>query len=252
METKIIEGYTVDYFENIFIIHSILDDAFCDKCIELIDKLPLEKQIYSDSNNVKCFTNKLNDLLHVDDSLFYEFSANDDIYNRLLQKSSQNNLYNNLLNGYHTTDIKDILKPLIYEKSLIIKNIVQSFNGSIGFDFNSGFIIRKIFGKTRLHTDGLHYDKSFNLTYNQMFPENRFINMNTLIVRSASAVFTLNDNYNGGEFKFPGYDISIKLKKGSVIIFPPYWTHKHETNDILDDTYRYTINTWYGEILPKK
>jgi hypothetical protein len=40
------------------------------------------------------------------------------------------------------------------------------------------------------------------------------------------------------------YNISLKMKKGSVIIFPPYWTHLHEVSNLENNTYRYTINTW--------
>ena len=46
------------------------------------------------------------------------------------------------------------------------------------------------------------------------------------------------------DFGVNDQDIKVKLKKGSVIIFPPFWTHPHETEDLLNNTYRYTINTW--------
>ena len=37
------------------------------------------------------------------------------------------------------------------------------------------------------------------------------------------------------------------LKKGQIIAFPPYWTHKHMVNAPTNGTYRYTINTWLFE-----
>jgi predicted 2-oxoglutarate/Fe(II)-dependent dioxygenase YbiX len=55
---------------------------------------------------------------------------------------------------------------------------------------------------------------------------------------------TLNDDYEGGQFIFPYYDITVKLKKGSVLIFPPFWTHEHSTNELENNTFRYTITTW--------
>ena len=69
------------------------------------------------------------------------------------------------------------------------------------------------------------------------------------MVRNASMIFALNDDYDGGEFHFPCQDIHIRMKKGSVIIFPPYWTHPHEVSCIRNGTYRYTINTWALELL---
>ena len=37
----------------------------------------------------------------------------------------------------------------------------------------------------------------------------------------------LNDDFDGGETIFPQFDISIKPKKGRIIIFPPFWTYMH-------------------------
>lgn len=62
-----------------------------------------------------------------------------------------------------------------------------------------------------------------------------------------SLVIGLNDDYDGGEFYFPNQKFKHKLKKGEIILFPPYWTHPHFTFPLLNRTYRYTINTWLLE-----
>ena len=62
-----------------------------------------------------------------------------------------------------------------------------------------------------------------------------------------SIIIALNDDYEGGEFYFPTQDFKIKLKKGQIIAFPPYWTHPHMVDSPTDGTYRYTINTWLYE-----
>jgi predicted 2-oxoglutarate/Fe(II)-dependent dioxygenase YbiX len=102
--------------------------------------------------------------------------------------------------------------------------------------------LRKIYNNTNIHID--------NLTSGEEFQENKNNknnkNNNKIIMRNVSAIFSLNDGYDGGEFIFPDFDLSIKLKKGSVIMFPPYWTHLHGTKPLLNDTYRYTVNTWYA------
>ena len=59
-----------------------------------------------------------------------------------------------------------------------------------------------------------------------------------------SVIIALNDDYDGGEFYFPIQDYKIKLKKGDIILFPPYWTHPHKVYSPLNRTYRYTINSW--------
>jgi len=62
-----------------------------------------------------------------------------------------------------------------------------------------------------------------------------------------SIIIALNDDYEGGEFYFPIQDFRIKLKKGQIIVFPPYWTHYHMVDSPINETYRYTLNTWLYE-----
>ena len=66
-------------------------------------------------------------------------------------------------------------------------------------------------------------------------------------VRTLSTILILNDDYEGCFFEFPSQNISLSLKKGQLISFPPYWTtHPHKVTEPLNflDSYRYTINTW--------
>mgnify|MGYP003968137707 CR=1 FL=1 len=62
-----------------------------------------------------------------------------------------------------------------------------------------------------------------------------------------TSIVMLNDDYEGGIFHFPNQKISVKLKKGQLIAFPPYWTHLHGVEAVINNTYRYTINTWLFE-----
>jgi hypothetical protein len=243
-----INGYDITDYNNIFVIENILDVSMCNQFIELIHAIPTVKVLYGPNNNVQCHNALLDEYINIDDTLYYEFSVNDEKYDELLKKIEDNNIYTNKLNGYSKEDMKKYI-VLLDEKTDIIKHIIGNINKNICFDFNTGYNLRKIFGKTRLHADGLFLDKQFNLIHINKHHENRTINMNTTIVRNATAIFALNDDYEGGEFVFPYENTTIKLKQGSVIIFPPYWTHSHETNELLNNTYRYTINTWYGEIL---
>jgi len=90
---------------------------------------------------------------------------------------------------------------------------------------------RKIYGPTKIHSDASGVE---NNAYNQS------------IVRTLSVIIALNDDYEGGELVFPLQNYEIKLKKGQLIAFPPYWTHPHYTNNLQNGTFRYTINFWYG------
>ena len=90
---------------------------------------------------------------------------------------------------------------------------------------------RKIYGSTRIHVDGV------SSTSSDLDTKKRVL----------SAIIALNEDYEGGEIVFPVQNRKIKLKMGQVILFPPYWTHPHYTNNLKNNTFRYTINTWFYE-----
>jgi hypothetical protein len=112
----------------------------------------------------------------------------------------------------------------------IIKKIGEKLShmGPIGSD--EGYTLRKIHGATQLHIDDI-------------IP-NDFPQYSVKDLRKVSVIIALNSDYDGGEFVFPRQDVKVKLKKGQAIVFPPFWTHQHKTNDLENDTFRYTINTW--------
>jgi hypothetical protein len=87
---------------------------------------------------------------------------------------------------------------------------------------------KRIYGPTRLHMD---------YTYHESPPD----------LRCLSAIVALNSNYEGGELIFPVQNRTIKLKKGQLIAFPPYWTHPHYTNDLKNNTFRYTATIWFAQ-----
>jgi hypothetical protein len=127
------------------------------------------------------------------------------------------------------TSIKfaDLIDNEIYKivTNVITKVIdINSFIHSISGD--SGYQLRKIHGPTRRHIDDI------------------FSAYESKSIRKLSLIIALNEDYDGGEFHFPEQSLKIKLKKGQALLFPPYWTHPHQTNELLNNTFRYTINTW--------
>jgi hypothetical protein len=125
-----------------------------------------------------------------------------------------------------------IINNKIYE---IVQNVIlklTSNNIFLQINDNLNFQYRRIYGPTRLHIDGI-----------LSRPKTRGIDK----LRIGSLIIALNDNYIGGDLCFPNQNVKIKLKKGQAIFFPPYWTHPHYTTDLLDNTFRYTINMWLHE-----
>ena len=114
--------------------------------------------------------------------------------------------------------------------------IVQCINSTfLNIDDDSNYCLRRIYGNTRLHSDGEYGNSYDRITQKE--------------IRTVSCIIALNSNYSGGYFEFPVQKISIKLKRGDLIIFPPYWTHPHKVSEPLNETSRYTINTWGTKFL---
>ena len=130
-------------------------------------------------------------------------------------------------------DIDDSYKNLDKRVYETINRLVKKFALDYGRNSSgdSGYCYRKIFGPTRIHSDGLTAN-----AIGDVIPINN--------VRNMSIIIALNDDYEGGEIFFPKQDYKVKLKKGDIICFPPYDTHPHMVAAPLNRTYRYTINTW--------
>jgi hypothetical protein len=237
---KCIDGFTVIEYEktNIFVIENILDDSFCDEFIHLIDTLPLIKYSYTEGNNVNGYATTIEYLIATDDEFFYSFTTEQTKYEEMLDSiQKKKRVSTNKLGRFTKNDIEKY-NVKIQEKMLLIHTIMLQIN-NLSLEYNAGYILRKIYGKTRNHFDGINeiYTSNVSFIQNNKIGDYRMI-------RNASVIFTLNDDYDGGKFHFPYHNISIKLKKGSVLIFPPYWTHPHETEDLENGTFRYTISTW--------
>jgi hypothetical protein len=53
-------------------------------------------------------------------------------------------------------------------------------------------------------------------------------------------MYYINDNYDGGEIVFPEYDLKIKPKSNSIIMFPGNENYRHGVLEVLKG-FRYTF-----------
>lgn len=237
MQVLNVDKYNVYEYLNIYVIENVLDLDFCDHIVKIIDILPKKYIEHESHNNVECFISYSNQILKNYDE-YYCFFPNTCNYDEKYTPVLTNNI-----NGIKITDINNIINKI----NKILENISETIsktNKYLKLNYITGYNFRKIYGRTREHCDCLINVHTKNIT--------SIDNSNILdykMVRNASIIFTLNDNYEGGEFNFPKQNFKIKMKKGSVIIFPPYWTHPHEVSSVINNTYRYTINTWSCENL---
>ena len=135
---------------------------------------------------------------------------------------------------YDNNENDIIINNKIYKICNKIFRSIMNINPFIEINGDIHYHLRKIYGPTNLHTDEIR------ATMNNYF-DNK--------IRTLSVIINLNDNYEGGVFHFPKQKIKHKLKKGSAILFPPFWTHPHEVSN--PSTYRYTITTWGTEKIIK-
>ena len=220
---------------NIYIIEDLFDDKLCDEIVDIINKNNCILNVVTSLRNVECFSfydiNLFDDINYKD---YYVFSANKNKYEELLKSvKKKGEITTNNVNGIIKQQFTELIQR-INKNLLLFKSIISIKNADIIFQKHCGLCFRKIYGKTFLHIDNDLSDKGSKLV----------INNNVNYIRSASLIVALNDNYSGGIFEFPYYDIKIKLKKGSSILFPPYWTHLHNVTSVESGAFRYTINTW--------
>lgn len=65
----------------------------------------------------------------------------------------------------------------------------------------------------------------------------------TETARSISVLVYLNDDYEGGELEFPNFDVSIKPKAGTLVLFPSNYAYAHIAQPVKLGT-KYVIATW--------
>jgi predicted 2-oxoglutarate/Fe(II)-dependent dioxygenase YbiX len=128
---------------------------------------------------------------------------------------------------------KKIMSHLDNAVNTLISKLSNTVKNSVEITGRCHYQLRKIYGPTKYHIDRTTED------YNEY--------VNSKKLRVFSVILAFNDDYEGGELCFPVQNCETKLKQGQAIAFPPYWTHPHYTNDLKNDTYRYTLTAWlYG------
>lgn len=135
-------------------------------------------------------------------------------------------------------DVIELIESLL--RDTIVNEIAPRFGGKgvwniIQEDFKkhcmfSGLQLRVMIGETLEHTDGTD---PINL-YDLAGTFKTFARIGTFIV-------TLNDTEDA--IVFPAQHKEVKLEKGSVLFFPPYWMYPHKSVH-KGSGKRYSIQTW--------
>jgi arginyl-tRNA--protein-N-Asp/Glu arginylyltransferase len=62
--------------------------------------------------------------------------------------------------------------------------------------------------------------------------------------RFLAFIVYLNDDFSGGETNILTYNKEIKPKKGSLLVFPPLWTHFHQGKPITSGNPKYILGSY--------
>lgn len=54
----------------------------------------------------------------------------------------------------------------------------------------------------------------------------------------------LNEDFEGGETVFNQLDLTIKPKKGTLLMFPPFWTYLHHANKVSGNESKYFLGSY--------
>ena len=77
-------------------------------------------------------------------------------------------------------------------------------------------------------------------TRNSVVMEDGIIKSSAVAVVSGVGIRVVQDDQTGYAYS---EDLKVKPKAGSLIVFPPYYTHAHRGNPLIKGN-KYIINTW--------
>lgn len=121
------------------------------------------------------------------------------------------------------------IDELIFKRVNAVLNAFRENRSEFKGEQDDGYTLHRIIGG----------DDTNRQTFKPKYKTGGF----TKFVRALSFIAVLNDDYDGGIFNFPNQNLKFKVKKGDVVLFPPYWTHPHSVTSVGEDQARYTINT---------
>jgi hypothetical protein len=129
---------------------------------------------------------------------------------------------------------------------------------------SSDFNIQKLTELENLYNDIVFtrlksYKEMFNISEDVYNPENfQLLKYETgqyfhthydsypAVNRAISVLIYLNDDYEGGEIEFVNFDIKIKPKAGTLIMFPSNYPYSHIAHPVISGT-KYAVSTFLHE-----
>lgn len=109
----------------------------------------------------------------------------------------------------------------VYNRIIELLTSFVNVNKYVNFNYDSGYII-------------YNYKEGINLIKEDISSDKEYFSN---LVKTMVLIISLDDKDEKGEFIFPYQKEKIKLKKGTAILFPSFWTHPYEMRSTLNDCY---------------
>jgi Rps23 Pro-64 3,4-dihydroxylase Tpa1-like proline 4-hydroxylase len=140
--------------------------------------------------------------------------------------------------------IRDV-KSISIEKvqSGVTNPIKESFYNNLFKIFEEAFSLVENDYKLMYGTQTEWHDNYQVLKYGKDQHFSNHIDDNTTYHRRISTVYYLNDNYEGGEIKFPRFNLTIKPLANQMILFPSTYVYNHSVSPVVEGE-RYAVVSW--------
>jgi hypothetical protein len=136
------------------------------------------------------------------------------------------------------TILNNLPNNLINEVTKTIREYFDKYKNEINYNGGSGSLN---FCNLLESPNLLKYNNNADLPEHfNLHSDNWSIDSST---RQVSVILYLNDVEDGGETDFPYYNLSIKPKKGTLLMFPSFFNYSHLANQPKSNC-KYVIVTW--------
>lgn len=134
---------------------------------------------------------------------------------------------------------------VLYSEVLVnnFQDVKSSFNSTLSNLFLEHFDIIEKDYKTAFGIETTWHDSYGILKYGMGQKFTNHIDDHKDYHRRISTVYYLNDNYTGGEIKFPRFGITFKPKANQMIIFPSTYVYNHSVSPVIEGE-RYAVVSW--------
>jgi hypothetical protein len=158
---------------------------------------------------------------------------NINVFENFLNDEDYNYLYEECLNSEWSENYRQNLRK---DKTILSNNAKQIFKNVANILSNK---IKEIY-----NVDVSISSEPFLIRWDMGSEMGEHIDDFSVFHYHFAAILYLNDNYSGGEICFPDYNLTIKPKGNSLVLFPG---NKYYSHEVLKNTSgeRYTMPMWF-------